>query len=230
MIESLVQTLKEVSETVKNLDNPLSRFLKDENWTGFSSGDNSQINGQQQLSENETVSDDLHLHDSKSDVGSNQEQVTESTSVNDKPNESENVKRIPCRNGDLAGTEHPVTGVTFQEKTVKNADGSEVTGVFPEFDTLFEAQLPEDLLKASDKKQEIECNKQLKNAIENNPKLREKFSPEQMEQILNGDTPDGYTWHHHEDTGKMQLVDTVEHARTGHTGGRSIWGGGSENR
>lgn len=37
MIESLVQTLKEVSETVKNLDNPLSRFAKDEVWQNTSS-------------------------------------------------------------------------------------------------------------------------------------------------------------------------------------------------
>lgn len=230
MIESLVQTLKEVSETVKNLDNPLSRFAKDENWTGFSSGDNNQINGRQQLSENETVSDDLHPHDGKSDVGSNQEQATESTSVKDKPNESENVERIPCRNEHLAGKEHPVTGVPFKEKIVKNADGAEVIGVFPEFDTPFEAQLPEDMLTANDPKQETECNKQLKNAVESDPALREKFTPEQVEQILNGDTPDGYTWHHHEDIGKMQLIDSVAHAKTGHTGGRSIWGGGSENR
>lgn len=32
-------------------------------------------------------------------------------------------------------------------------------------------------------------------------------------------TPKGYTWHHHQDTGRMQLVEEVVHKKTGHTGG-----------
>ena len=40
-------------------------------------------------------------------------------------------------------------------------------------------------------------------------------------------SPDGLTWHHHQDTGRMQLVETIEHeAFVPHTGGMSIWGGG----
>ncbi|WP_347405073.1 polymorphic toxin-type HINT domain-containing protein [Micromonospora sp. WMMD1082] len=34
-------------------------------------------------------------------------------------------------------------------------------------------------------------------------------------------TPDGYTWHHHQDAGLMQLVERGPHAKTGHTGGFS---------
>jgi RHS repeat-associated protein len=34
-------------------------------------------------------------------------------------------------------------------------------------------------------------------------------------------TPEGYTWHHHQDTGRMQLVDSKVHAQTGHAGGFS---------
>ena len=34
-------------------------------------------------------------------------------------------------------------------------------------------------------------------------------------------TPDGYTWHHHQDPGLMQLVDRDIHRQTGHTGGFS---------
>ena len=37
-------------------------------------------------------------------------------------------------------------------------------------------------------------------------------------------TPSGYTWHHHQETGRMQLVNTQIHRQTGHTGGYSIWG------
>jgi RHS repeat-associated protein len=36
-------------------------------------------------------------------------------------------------------------------------------------------------------------------------------------------TPAGYTWHHHEDLGRMQLVRTDVHAAASHSGGRSIW-------
>ena len=31
-------------------------------------------------------------------------------------------------------------------------------------------------------------------------------------------------------TGLMQLVDEIIHGKTGHTGGRNIWGGGSDLR
>ncbi|MCP4326680.1 MAG: hypothetical protein GY951_08610 [Psychromonas sp.] len=38
--------------------------------------------------------------------------------------------------------------------------------------------------------------------------------------------PKGVTWHHHQDTGKMQLVNESLHARFGHIGGMERWGGG----
>jgi len=31
-------------------------------------------------------------------------------------------------------------------------------------------------------------------------------------------------WHHHEKTGRLQLVDKNLHDKTGHTGGKAIWG------
>lgn len=36
-------------------------------------------------------------------------------------------------------------------------------------------------------------------------------------------TPKGYTWHHHQTAGRMQLVETNVHSQTGHTGGFSLW-------
>ena len=33
------------------------------------------------------------------------------------------------------------------------------------------------------------------------------------------ETPVGYTWHHHQNAGRMQLIDRGVHAKTGHTGG-----------
>jgi len=39
------------------------------------------------------------------------------------------------------------------------------------------------------------------------------------------ETPVGYTWHHNEAFGVMQLVDSAVHAAAGHTGGFAIVGG-----
>lgn len=147
-----------------------------------------------------------------------------------KQKETKEVEKIPCRNDGLEGKEHPETGVPFERKIVETDKGEKVEGVFPVFDSVFDVQLPEDLYQDTDKDQCIECNKQLKSAVENDPKLQEKFSKDQLEQIKNGNTPDGYTWHHDAEKGKMQLVDSSIHNKTGHTGGKVIWGGGKENR
>ena len=104
-----------------------------------------------------------------------------------------------------------------------HSDGSE-----PVFESKFDMQLnPEDYQK-SNTKQFSEANKALKTEIENNPELEKQFTKEQLEDIKNGDTPRGYTWHHNEEPGKMQLVKTSDHDRTiggaAHTGGNSLWG------
>lgn len=132
------------------------------------------------------------------------------------------------RNESLEGDVHPITGVPFERRTIETS--IKIEGVFPEFDSEFDAQMSEELFKESDVKQFNECNKQLKETIENNPDLEKQFSKEQLEQINNGDTPDGYVWHHDATPGKIQLVDFETHANTGHTGGRVVWGGGNENR
>ncbi len=52
------------------------------------------------------------------------------------------------------------------------------------------------------------------------------FTDAEIGQIRQGETPDNYTWHHHQDVGRMQLVRTNEHdaLRGGHTGGWALWG------
>jgi len=45
-----------------------------------------------------------------------------------------------------------------------------------------------------------------------------------------GETPYGYTWHHTETPGRMQLVPSAIHDAARHRGGQSIWGGGNQNR
>jgi hypothetical protein len=86
------------------------------------------------------------------------------------------------------------------------------------------------MLQESDPKQFAEANRQLKEKYDSDPEFASKFNERQRDDIENGRTPYGYTWHHNEETGKLQLVDYETHANTRHTGGRAIWGGGSENR
>ncbi len=145
-------------------------------------------------------------------------------------NEDGGPKKIKTINDGYEGKCHPDTGVPYVEKEVVRDNGERVKGVFPQFESKFDAQLPEDMYKASDAKQEAECNKQLKGKVSEDPDLRSKFTKEQLEDIEDGVTPEGHTWHHNEETGKMQLVESDTHNQTRHTGGRFIWGGGTDNR
>lgn len=122
---------------------------------------------------------------------------------------------------------HPDTNVPYEEKIVVDEDGVQWQGVFPQFSPEYECQLPDKLYLAKDKAQFRECNRLLKAYLKNNPEMKSKFTTEQLEQIWNLDTPDGFVWHHCESPpGKMQLVDFKIHTNTRHTGGKSIWGGG----
>uniref|UniRef100_UPI00248EB693 HNH endonuclease n=1 Tax=Aggregatibacter kilianii TaxID=2025884 RepID=UPI00248EB693 len=52
---------------------------------------------------------------------------------------------------------------------------------------------------------------------------QKQFNAEQISAIKAGKEkiPD-YTWHHHQDTGRMQLIETRIHTQTGHIGGEGI--------
>ena len=110
-------------------------------------------------------------------------------------------------------------------------NGERIEGVFPQFDSKFETRLPQNLWNASDTEQFRFCTQRLAKQIEINPDLASHFTSRQLEQIKNGEPCiSGLTWHHNEISGKMQLVSADEHSMCRHTGGRSIWGGGSDCR
>ena len=68
----------------------------------------------------------------------------------------------------------------------------------------------------------------LEDVAKSTPELRGKFTKKQLEQIRNGDLPEGCVWHHAEDPrGRMELVDSIQHMWK-HVGGRVIWGGGTK--
>ena len=133
---------------------------------------------------------------------------------------------IETRNQNLEGDRHPDTGVLYERKTFI-LNGNLVEGVFPIFESKFDTGLPRNIWKASDVDQFKYCTKKLADLIESDPSFAKQFTPRQIEQI-NAGSPNisGLTWHHNEIPGKMQLVNTDVHARSGHTGGKSLWGGG----
>lgn len=147
---------------------------------------------------------------------------------------TDNPINIITQNEALEGDRHPITGVLFERRVITLPEGEKIEGVFPRFNSLFDAQIPEDLYLKSDYYQFKECNRQLLHAIDTMPSFKKLFSKEQIEQIregvFDGTAPDGFVWHHDAECGRIQLVDADIHSTTGHTGGRLIWGGGSENR
>ena len=139
---------------------------------------------------------------------------------------------IDTRNDHLSGYEHPETGVPFIDKTVALPNGHIVEGVFPVFDETFNVMIAEELYLESDDVHFEVANDTLYQAIVENPNLANElgYSQVDVQSLANGQTPEGYTWHHNEEPGVLQLVDEETHAQTSHTGGRAIWGGGSEYR
>lgn len=162
-------------------------------------------------------------------------EASEASEVPEAPEASETSEvleaTIPTINRHLEGSVHSETQVPFNSKEIV-IDGNSEIGVFPDFSehVAYETRLPENLHESSDIEQAKYCNEQLRQDFEKGGRDLEQFSERQQAQIHNRDTPDGYTWHHNEDPGRMQLVDSEVHDKTGHTGGRSLWGGGSEAR
>ena len=161
---------------------------------------------------------------------SNSENFTDTTDVNSNETEEDSPRTIKTINDSLVGQNHPETGVPYVEKEVVTDTGEKVKGVFPQFDSKIDVQLPEDMKQAPDRTQFAECNKQLAERVAKDLELRSQFTEDQLADIEDGYTPEGYTWHHNEEKGKLQLVDSDIHSQTRHTGGRNIWGGGTENR
>ena len=128
------------------------------------------------------------------------------TSTTAPPKNAPNVK--------LAGKRHPVTGIVFDKKG------------FPIFDDIakFDTRIPVDIAISGSRRMHFkESTKQLKQAIEKGQVSKKQFSNEQLRQIMNNKAQiEGFTWHHHQDTGRMQLVPDMIHEKTAHIGGYTI--------
>lgn len=126
---------------------------------------------------------------------------------------SKTVPPMSMPNVKLAGKKHPVTGVPFDVKG------------FPIFDNIakYDTRLNINQFRASS------YNEQMRMATRDLYKhlgedgIKKQFNAEQISAIKAGKEkiPD-YTWHHHQDTGRMQLIETRIHTQTGHIGGEGI--------
>jgi hypothetical protein len=110
---------------------------------------------------------------------------------------------------------HETTGVPFE-------DG------FPVFESLFDFRMPDELIgpDVSDETQMRAATRALREWLEDHPRLKRRFSADQLAAITSGKARiPGRTWHHHEDGETLQLVDRAAHRGTGHRGGRAETGG-----
>lgn len=141
-------------------------------------------------------------------------------------------EELDTRNQGLSGDIHPETGVPFEEKYIALPNGQVVEGVFPLFDSSYHIVLSDEIYLESDDVQFAVANENLYHAIQDDPSLAKEIglSQSDMQCLANSETPEDFVWHHNEEPGILQLVDKETHEQTGHTGGRAIWGGGSEYR
>lgn len=154
------------------------------------------------------------------------------------------------------GTQYTATDINGQDvrlrqpatydNRVPNADGTVdytkgVTTVrydangFPIFNAKADLYLDVSHLNTSNPADHFRAaNSSLAEALRADPTLAQQLglNPAQVNHILKNPPSDKapplLTWHHHQDTGRMQLVSQAEHAHFsgGHTGGMRLWGGG----
>jgi hypothetical protein len=93
---------------------------------------------------------------------------------------------------------------------------------FPKFPKKFikadHKRLPKALWKAKDPKQFKWLNDDL-------AKRNKNYDPD-TQTFKNDPKKKKYTWHHHQDKGRMQLVEFGAHSSTSHNGGRTTWSKG----
>ncbi len=130
---------------------------------------------------------------------------------------TKSVKSKPI-NYKYRGKNHPKTNVRYNRRG------------FPVFASMGNCNLPMHLINESDAKQFRKCNYLLWKGVQANPNIAARFHKTQLAQLRRGQTPEGYTWHHNQNKGKLELVDKEIHNQTAHTGGKSLWGGGAKNR
>jgi hypothetical protein len=136
-------------------------------------------------------------------------------------NTRQSPKPIPSLGRDRAGQT-----ITDGKNTIRfDKDG------FPEFNCRYETILDDVHIGSGNRSShQRAANQRLFRAIEKDPGLSRELglTREDISALReSSQPPNGYTWHHHQDVGRMQLIPVGEHQLSvPHTGGMAIWGGG----
>lgn len=186
----------------------------------FSSDSNSSSNSNTSNSSSSSSNSDAANQEEAKKKRLHQKKVEKSydnkTNKDLKKSDRTNLKdKVKLRNSHLANKTHPVTGVKFDK------DG------FPIFESNYDMKLDEVDYKKSRNTHSSIAGKKLYQDVQKDFELKSKFTEEDLEIFKDGNVPKRFRWHHHQEPGKLQLVDKKIHTKTSHTGGYSIWGGDS---
>lgn len=130
-------------------------------------------------------------------------------------------------------------GVLFSERIITLQSGVKVKGVFAKFPSIFKINLPKQNYLDTDVKQMNYAFLKFQRKLALDPTLQKMFPKDVVEEILSRKLKrvnepiygiKGYIWHHSEQMGVLELVPTELHNSVKHTGGKAIWGGGSQLR
>ena len=108
-------------------------------------------------------------------------------------------------------------------------DGITYIGKFPNFSKYRKVRmrLPKEYYLKSRNEHFKYLDKELSKRVTENPEFAKKFTKKQIEEIKLGKGLKGYTWHHNESKGIMDLVETKIHNSTPHIGGNALWAKGT---
>ena len=91
--------------------------------------------------------------------------------------------------------------------------------------TPFEIKISSSAAQSSSKTHMRAATQDLNDSIARGQTNPSVFTSEQLTAIRSGQTKiPGFTWHHHQDTGRMQLIPTEIHRAVRHVGGMEMWG------
>ncbi|MBS0271759.1 MAG: HNH endonuclease [Proteobacteria bacterium] len=128
---------------------------------------------------------------------------------------STTVPQPNAKNVKFAGQRHPVSGIVFDLKG------------YPIFDDVakFDTRISGDVSILKNERLHMRtATKNLRAEIIAGRIDKTQFTKYQLEDIMAGrDRISGFTWHHHQDIGRMQLILRKTHMNTGHVGGMEMW-------
>lgn len=125
----------------------------------------------------------------------------------------------------------PNVKLAGKHKDIILKDGTKTQSVFdkkgfPIFDDVakYDTRLPNEAFHAASYKGQMKmASRELSDQIKNGKINSSKFSKAQLKAIHSGkDKIPDYTWHHHQDNGRIQLIPTKIHGKVGHVGGEAM--------